>query len=341
MQIGAYRWESLPIFLAPMEDVTDTPFRQICIQFGADAVFTEFISVEGIIHQARKTLKKAQIFEQERPIAIQIFGSDADSMRKATRLLNELRPDWIDINFGCPAYKVVCQGAGAAILKDPDKMEYLTATVRENTSFPVTVKTRLGWDEKSIYIDQVALRLQRVGISALTVHLRTKAQGYKGQAQWHYLAHLKALPHLTIPIIGNGDIQTPQQAAQWIENYQPDGIMIGRAAIGYPWIFREIKTYLQTGKLLPPPTLEERLEVCEKHLRLSLAWKETPYQAVVEHRKYYSGYFKGLPHFKSWRMKLMQATTPDEVFFTLEEIRKTYDAYMALSATAAMERNPD
>lgn len=341
MKIGTCSWEGVPVFLAPMENVTDPPFRQICKQLGADAVFTEFISVEGLVHQARKTLKKAQIFEQERPIAIQIFGSDADSMKKATKIINDFEPDWIDINYGCPAYKVVCQGAGAAILKDPDKMERLTATVLENTSLPVTVKTRLGWDEKSILIDQVALRLQKVGISALTVHLRTKAQGYKGQAQWHYLPYLKTLPKLTIPLIGNGDIQNAQQAVQWIKKYQPDGIMIGRASIGYPWIFREIKTYLQTGKIAPPPTVEERLHVCEKHLRLSLAWKETPHQAVVEHRKYYSGYFKGLPHFKSWRMKLLQATTPDEVFFTLDEIRKTYDAYLALSATPAMERSSD
>ncbi|MCX8112521.1 MAG: tRNA dihydrouridine synthase DusB [Bacteroidia bacterium] len=303
-----------PLFLAPMEDVSDAAFRRLCREMGADAVVTEFISSEGLIRQIEKSWQKARIWDEERPVAIQIFGGDISSMREAARLIERVRPDWLDINYGCPVSKVVCKGAGAGILRDIDRMEHLTREIVQSTALPVTVKTRLGWDASSIRIMEVAHRLQAVGIAALTVHARTRADGYAGDARWEWIGRLKSDPNLHIPIIGNGDIDSPQRAWEFYHAYRPDGMMIGRAAIGYPWIFREIKHYFLTGQLLPPPSLEERIAMIDKHLSYALRLlPESPQKVVIELRKHYAGYFKGLPYAKKLRLSLMEARTPDEL----------------------------
>ncbi|MCX7764842.1 MAG: tRNA dihydrouridine synthase DusB [Bacteroidia bacterium] len=313
-----------PLFLAPMEDVTDAAFRRLCREMGADAVVTEFISSEGLIRQAEKSWQKARIWEEERPVGIQIFGGEIEPMREAARLIEKVQPDWLDINYGCPVSKVVCRGAGAGILRDIDRMEYLTREIVNATSLPVTVKTRLGWDASSIRIVEVAHRLQVVGIVALAVHARTRADGYAGEARWEWIGRLKSDPDLHIPIIGNGDIDSPQKAYHLYHTYKPDALMIGRAAIGYPWIFREIKHYFLTGELLPPPSLEERLQMIEKHLSYALRiLPEPPQKIVVELRKHYSGYFRGLPHGKKLRLSLMEARTPDELRRALDAIARS------------------
>jgi tRNA-dihydrouridine synthase B len=253
VQIGPVQLPPQPLLLAPMEDVSDPPFRAVCKQQGADLLYTEFISSEGLIRDAAKSLQKLDIYEQERPVGIQIFGAELESMREATAIVEKTQPDIIDINFGCPVKKVVCKGAGAAILREPEKMEALTREIVRSTALPVTVKTRLGWDQDSIRIVEVALRLQDAGIQALSIHARTRAQMYKGTADWSWIQRVKQHPDIEIPIFGNGDIDSPQKAQQYLQQYGPDGLMIGRAAIGYPWIFREIKHYLATGQLLPPP----------------------------------------------------------------------------------------
>lgn len=326
MRIGKVEWKGAvpPLFLAPMEDVTDAAFRRLCREMGADAVVTEFISSEGLIRQAEKSWQKARIWEEERPVAIQIFGGEIEPMREAARLIEKVQPDWLDINYGCPVSKVVCRGAGAGILRDIDRMEYLTREIVNATSLPVTVKTRLGWDASSIRIVEVAHRLQAVGIVALAVHARTRADGYAGEARWEWIGRLKSDPALHIPIIGNGDIDSPQKAYHLYHTYKPDALMIGRAAIGYPWIFREIKHYFLTGELLPPPSLEERLQMIEKHLSYALRiLPEPPQKIVVELRKHYSGYFRGLPHGKKLRLSLMEARTPDELRRALDAIAQS------------------
>ncbi|MCS6789861.1 MAG: tRNA dihydrouridine synthase DusB [Bacteroidia bacterium] len=326
MRIGKVEWTGgavPPLFLAPMENVSDAAFRRLCREMGADAVVTEFISSEALIREIEKSWKKAQIWDEERPVGIQIFGAEEAAMREAARRLEKVQPDWIDINYGCPVSKVVCKGAGAGILRDVDRMEYLTQKIVEHTTLPVTVKTRLGWDEKSIRIIEVAHRLQRVGIQALAVHARTRADGYKGSARWEWIGQLKADPAITIPIIGNGDIDSPQTAWHFYRTYRPDALMIGRAAIGYPWIFREIKYYFRTGEQLPPPSLEERLSMIEKHLRYALRLLlEPPTKIVIELRKHYSGYLRGISNAKLYRSWLMEPRTPDELLRTLDIIRK-------------------
>ena len=308
-----------PLLLAPMEDVSDPPFRYVCKQYGADLMYTEFISSEGLIRDAIKSRKKLDIFDYERPIGIQIFGGDEEAMALSAKIVDATNPDIVDINFGCPVKKVVCKGAGAGVLKDIDLMVRLTRAVVKSTHLPVTVKTRLGWDESSINIMEVAERLQDVGIKALTIHGRTRAQMYKGSADWTYIAKVKNNPRIHIPIFGNGDIDSPEKALEYRNRYGIDGIMIGRAAIGYPWIFNEVKHYFKTGEHLPKPTITNRVEVCKTHLLKSVEWKGTKL-GLLEMRQHYTNYFKGIPNFKETRTKLVTLNTLEEILEVLENI---------------------
>ncbi|MDB5115973.1 MAG: tRNA-U20-dihydrouridine synthase [Mucilaginibacter sp.] len=308
-----------PLVLAPMEDVSDPPFRYVCKQHGADMMYTEFISSEGLIRDAAKSRKKLDIFEYERPIGIQIFGSDIEHMREASEISSQAGPDLIDINYGCPVKNVACRGAGASLLQDIDKMVAMTKAVVEATHLPVTVKTRLGWDDNTKNVQEVAMRLQDVGIKALTIHGRTRAQMYKGSADWSLIREIKRNPLINIPIFGNGDIDSPEKAAAWRMEYGVDGMMIGRAAIGYPWIFREIKHYFKTGEHLEKPTFAERIDACRTHLIKSIEWKG-PKTGVFEMRRHYSNYFKGIENFKEYRMKLVTAGTLEELEDILHEI---------------------
>lgn len=324
--INKIQLPDFPLLLAPMEDVSDPPFRAVCKDNGADLMYTEFISSEGLIRNALKSRQKLDIFEEERPVGIQIFGGDEEAMALSAAIVETVNPDLLDINFGCPVKKVVTKGAGAGVLKDIDLMVSLTSAVVKSTQLPVTVKTRLGWDEQSKNIVEVAERLQDVGIKALAIHGRTRSQMYKGQADWSLIAEVKNNPRIHIPIFGNGDIDSPQKAAEYKNRYGVDGIMIGRAAIGYPWIFREIKHYLQTGTLMAPPTLEERIAVCKKHLRKSLEWKG-PMVGIFEMRRHYANYLKGLPNIKEFRGKLVTLMTEAEILGVLDEVYQTYQGY--------------
>jgi nifR3 family TIM-barrel protein len=312
-----------PLLLAPMEDVSDPPFRYVCKQAGADLMYTEFISSEGLIRDAIKSRQKLDIFDYERPIGIQIFGGDEEAMALSAKIVDATGPDLLDINYGCPVSKVVCKGAGAGVLKDVDLMVRLTDAVVKSTNLPVTVKTRLGWDENSKNIMEVAERLQDVGIKALSIHGRTRSQMYKGEADWTLIAAVKNNPRIKIPIFGNGDIDSPEKALDYKNRYGVDGVMIGRAAIGYPWIFREVKHFLKTGKHLPPPTFEERLNICRTHFEKSVSWKGDKV-GVFEMRRHYAQYFRGLPDFKPWRSQLVNAGTPTEVYDLLDQIREAY-----------------
>jgi len=288
-------------------------------------MFTEFISSEGLIRNAIKSRHKLDIFEYERPIGIQIFGGDEEAMGLAAEIVDATNPDLVDINFGCPVKKVVCKGAGAAVLKDVDMMVRLTRAVVRNTSKPVTVKTRLGWDDASKNILEVAERLQDEGIAALSIHGRTRAQLYKGEADWTLIAEVKNNPRMHIPVFGNGDIDSPAKAAEYKNRYGVDGMMIGRAAIGYPWIFREVKHFLQTGTLLPPPDFSERITACRTHFEKSVAWKGAKV-GVIEMRRHYASYFKGIPDFKEMRNKLVMANNPEEVYGLLNSLEIRFAA---------------
>ncbi len=312
-----------PLLLAPMEDVSDPPFRAVCKQHGADLMFTEFISSEGLIRDAIKSRQKLDIFEEERPVGIQIFGGDEEAMAMAASIVDTTNPDLVDINFGCPVKKVVCKGAGAAVLKDIDLMVRLTKAVIKSTSLPVTVKTRLGWDDSSKNIEEVALRLQDIGVQALSIHGRTRVQMYKGEADWTLIAKVKENSRIQIPIFGNGDIDSPQKALEYKNRYGVDGIMIGRAAIGYPWIFREIKHYVATGEILSPPTLDERLDACRTHLHGSVQWKGEKL-GLLEMRRHYANYLKGLPNIKEFRTRLVTALETAELEHIFNDIRKYY-----------------
>jgi len=312
-----------PLLLAPMEDVSDPPFRALCKEQGCDMMYTEFISVEGLIRDADKSVQKLDIYEYERPIGIQIFGAEEDSMRRAAEIVEEANPEVLDINFGCPVKKVVCKMAGAGILQDIPKMVELTKIIVESTTLPVTVKTRLGWDDQSIHIEEVAERLQDVGIKALSVHGRTRKQMYKGEADWSRIGNIKNNPRIHIPIFGNGDIDTPQKAVDYKDKYGVDGIMIGRASIGYPWIFREIKHYVATGEILAPPTIEERVEAARKHLKHSIEWKGERL-GVVEMRRHYTNYFRGFRNIKPYRARLVTTFEPEGVYAILDEIEAVY-----------------
>ncbi|MEN8225064.1 MAG: tRNA dihydrouridine synthase DusB [Bacteroidota bacterium] len=323
LRIGDIKFSQYPLMLAPLEDITDLPFRLLCKRQGADLMYTEFISSEGLIRDARKSVVKLELEEAERPIGIQIFGHDIDSMIRATEIAEQAGPDLIDLNFGCPVRKVVSKGAGAAMLQDIPKMIEITKAVVNTTRLPVTVKTRLGWDEKSKNIVEVAEQLQDTGIAALSIHGRTRAQLYGGKADWTLIGEVKNNPRISIPVIGNGDITGPEVALEMINKYGVDGIMIGRAAIGYPWIFREIKSFLETGIILPPPDVGERVEVCTEHLLHSVKYKGER-RGMFEMRKHYSNYFKGFHNFKPFKVKLMQTEEVDGVMEVLEEIREYY-----------------
>jgi len=319
ISIGAHKIGEFPLLLAPMEDVSDPPFRAVCKENGADLMYTEFISAEGLIRNAFKSRQKLDIYDYERPIGIQIFGEKIDSMREAAAIAEEAEPELVDINYGCPVKKVAGRGAGAGILLDLPKMQKMTEEIVKQVSLPVTVKTRLGWDDNTIKIVEVAKRLQGVGIQALTIHGRTRQQMYKGESDWSYIAEVKNHPDIHIPIFGNGDIDSPEKAVAFKEKYGVDGIMIGRAAIGNPWIFNEIKHFVATGKYLAPPTMEEIIATVKKHLQFSIEWKGDK-TGVYEMRRHYSNYFKGLENFKPYRKLLVELEEHQALFDLLDEI---------------------
>lgn len=323
VRIGDIELGAFPLLLAPMEDVSDPPFRAVCKEGGADLMYTEFISSEGLIRDAAKSKQKLDIFEYERPIGIQLFGGNVESMREAAEIASAANPDLIDINYGCPVKAVACKGAGAALLQDIPKMVRMTEEVVKATSLPVTVKTRLGWDDSTKNIVEVAERLQDIGIQALTVHGRTRIQMYKGAADWTLIGKIKENPRMHIPIFGNGDIDSPQKALEYKDRYGVDGIMIGRAAIGAPWIFREIKHYLKTGLQLPHPDMIDRVNTARKHLDFSIRWKGDKL-GIFEMRRHYTNYFKGTPDFKPFRTRLVEAPTYDDVVQILDEIIDAY-----------------
>ncbi|MBP9134774.1 MAG: tRNA dihydrouridine synthase DusB [Saprospiraceae bacterium] len=326
VKIGDVELGEFPLLLAPMEDVSDPPFRALCKKQGCDMLYTEFISVEGLIRNADKSIQKLDISDEERPVGIQIFGSDRDSMVQAAEIIERTKPEVLDINYGCPVKKVVCKMAGAGILQDIDRMVSLTKAVVDATSLPVTVKTRLGWDEDSKNITTVAERLQDIGIKALSIHGRTRKQMYTGEADWSLIAKVKENPRIHIPIFGNGDIDSPQKAKLYKERYGVDGIMIGRASIGNPWIFREVKQFLLDGTLLPPPTLEDRIDAVLTHLQRSIQWKGLRL-GICEMRRHYTNYFRGYREVKQFRSRLVQAESFDEVVEITESMREFYTGH--------------
>src|SRR6476620_1859302 len=326
MNIENIKLPDFPLLLAPMEDVSDPPFRAVCKRNGADLMYTEFISSEGLIRDAIKSRQKLDIFEEERPVGIQIFGGDEEAMALSAKIVDAVNPDLLDINFGCPVKKVVSKGAGAAVLKDIDLMVRLTKAVVNSTSLPVTVKTRLGWDDATINIGEVAERLQDAGIKALAIHGRTRCQLYKGSADWTHIAKVKENPRIQIPIFGNGDIDSPEKAKACRDMYGVDGIMIGRAAIGYPWIFNEVKHFFATGQHPAPPDIRQRVEVIRRHLHRSVEWKGLK-AGVNEMRRHYANYLRGLPNIKEFRMKLVTISEVEEIDDVLEQITNSYDGY--------------
>ena len=326
IKIGNISLPDFPLLLAPMEDVSDPPFRAVCKDNGANLMYTEFISSEGLIRNAIKSRQKLDIFDYERPVGIQIFGGDEESLSLAAKIVDATNPDLLDINFGCPVKKVALRGAGAGVLKDVDLMVRLTSAVVRSTSLPVTVKTRLGWDDHTKNIEEVAERLQDVGIKALAIHGRTRTQMYKGEADWTLIGRLKNNSRIHIPVFGNGDIDSPEKASEYKNRYGVDGIMIGRAAIGYPWIFNEIKHFIATGEHLRPPTIEDRIDVCRKHLHKSVEWKN-PIVGINEMRRHYANYLKGLPNIKEYRNRLVTLKTAEEIDEVLDEIVTTYRSF--------------
>ena len=323
IKIGNIELPEFPLLLAPMEDVSDPPYRRLCKLHGADMMYSEFISSEGLIRDAMKSKQKLDIFDYERPVGIQIFGGDEEAMSLSAKIVETVNPDIVDINFGCPVKKVVCKGAGAGVLKDIELMVRLTKAVVNSTSLPVTVKTRLGWDTPSINIMDVAERLQDCGIKALTIHARTRAQMYKGEADWDYISEVKQNPNIEIPIFGNGDINSPEKALEYKNKYACDGIMIGRAAIGYPWIFNEIKHFFKTGEKLAEPTIEQRLEAVQQHAIWSADWKGEKL-GMIEMRQHYSNYFRGIPHFKEHRRKFLEVISLTEMQDLIGETQEFY-----------------
>ena len=330
IKIGNIELPEHPLLLAPMEDVSDPPFRRLCKMHGADMMYSEFISSEGLIRDAMKSKMKLDIFDYERPVGIQIFGGDEEAMMLSAKIVETVQPDLVDINFGCPVKKVVSKGAGAGVLKDVDLMVRLTKAVIKGTNLPVTVKTRLGWDDDSINIDEVAERLQDIGVQALTIHARTRAQMYKGHSDWTHIERIKNNPRIHIPVFGNGDIDSPQKAKEYKERFGLDGMMIGRAAIGYPWIFNEIKHYLNTGEILAPPTMKDRLEAAKNHLIWSMEWKGERL-GIVEMRRHYTNYFKGIHGFKTHRQRLVTEDDPAQLLKIFDEIEDFYKDYVVES----------
>ena len=323
LKIGNIELPEFPLLLAPMEDVSDPPFRALCKEQGADVVYTEFISSEGLIRNAAKSTKKLDIYTKERPVGIQIFGSNLESMLGAIDIVERTNPDIIDINYGCPVKKVVCKGAGAGILKDIPLMVSLTKEIVERTNLPVTVKTRLGWDEKTIKIVEVAERLQDVGIKAISIHGRTRAQMYKGFADWTKIAEIKNNPRMHIPVFGNGDVNTPEKAKEMRDEYGLDGAMIGRASIGNPWFFDQVKHYLKTGEKKQEPTIAERAEMAIRHLKMAVEWKGE-ILGVLETRRHYGNYFKGIPNFKDTKSRILNEKNPETIIKELEGVKKNF-----------------
>ena len=336
VKIGNLSLPEFPLLLAPMEDVSDPPFRAVCKDNGADLMYTEFISSEGLIRDAIKSRKKLDIFDYERPVGIQIFGGDEESLSLAAKIVEVTNPDLLDINFGCPVKKVACKGAGAGVLKDLPLMVRLTAAVVRSTSLPVTVKTRLGWDDATKNIEEVAERLQDVGIKALAIHGRTRTQMYKGSADWTLIGKIRNNPRIHIPIFGNGDIDSPEKALEYKNRYGIDGIMIGRAAIGHPWVFNEIKHFLKTGEHLPSPDIEQRIEVCRKHLRRSYEWKG-PVVGILEMRRHYANYLKGLPNIKEYRAKLVTLKEMEAIEEVLSDIIVQYQGFEFQKSVIVLE----
>ena len=324
-KIGNIDLGEFPLLLAPMEDVSDPPFRALCKENGADVVYTEFISSEGLIRNAAKSTMKLDIYEKERPVGIQIFGANLDSMLQSVDIVEKTKPDIIDINFGCPVKKVVCKGAGAGILKDIDKMEMLTREMAKRTNLPLTVKTRLGWDEKSIKIVEVAERIQDAGAQAITIHGRTRAQMYKGSADWKFISDVKNNPRMKIPVFGNGDVNTPEKAVEMRDKFGLDGAMIGRASIGNPWFFNQVKHFFKTGQHLPQPTLFERINMAEEHLKMAIKWKGEKL-GVLETRRHYSNYFKGIPDFKKYKTTMVTSDFSEDVFSLFTELKEKFQA---------------
>ena len=323
MNIGNIELNSFPLLLAPMEDVSDPPFRALCKEGGADVVYTEFISSEGLIRDAVKSVQKLDIYEKERPVGIQIFGANLDSMLRAVEIVEATNPDIIDINFGCPVKKVVCKGAGAGILKDIPMMVKLTEAMAKRTNIPLTVKTRLGWDHNSIKIVEVAERLQDVGCAAISIHGRTRAQMYKGDADWSYISKVKNNPRMYIPVFGNGDVNTPERAMEMRDNYGLDGAMIGRASIGNPWFFNQVKHFMETGIHLPSPSIEQRVSVARRHLEMSVAWKGE-ILGVLETRRHYTNYFRGYKNFKPYRTRMVTSNHSEEIYDILNEVLEKF-----------------
>ncbi len=323
VKIGSIELGEFPLLLAPMEDVSDPPFRALCKEGGADVVYTEFISSEGLIRDAAKSVQKLDIYEKERPVGIQIFGANLDSMMRAVEIVEATQPDIIDINFGCPVKKVVCKGAGAGILKDIPLMVKLTEAMVKRTQLPITVKTRLGWDHESIKIVEVAERLQDVGCAALSIHGRTRAQMYKGEADWRPIAEVKNNPRMHIPIFGNGDVNTPERAVEMKDQYGLDGAMIGRASIGNPWFFNQVKYFMKTGTYLSEPSVADRVSVARRHLEMAVDWKGEVL-GVLETRRHYTNYFKGLENFKPYRTRMITSNRSEEVFQVLDEVLEAY-----------------
>ncbi len=328
MNIGDTYLGNRPLFLAPMEDITDPSFRSICKQYGADMVYTEFVSSDGLVREGLKSVRKLDINDNERPIGIQIYGHIIESMVEAARIAESAGPELIDINFGCPVKKIANRGAGSGMMKNVPLMVEMTDAIVKAVSLPVTVKTRLGWDEENKNIPEITERLQDVGIAAITIHGRTRSQMYKGEADWTLIGEVKNNPKITIPVIGNGDIDCPERALYAFNHYGVDGIMIGRASVGRPWIFRDIRHYLETGEILPEPGLDEKVDLAILHLEKSLEYKEGN-RAIYEMRRHLSNYFKGLPHFKETRLKLLTTLDPEEIFSLLEYIRKNWSSYTA------------
>jgi nifR3 family TIM-barrel protein len=328
-KIGNIILPDYPLLLAPMEDVSDPPFRRLCKMHGADLMYSEFISSEGLIRNAMKSRMKLDIFDYERPVGIQIFGGDEEAMALSAKIVETVQPDLVDINFGCPVKKVVCKGAGAGVLKDIDLMVRLTKAVIKSTHLPVTVKTRLGWDESSINIDEVAERLQDIGVQALTVHARTRAQMYKGHSDWTHIARIKNNPRISMPIFGNGDIDSPEKALEYKNKFGLDGMMIGRAAIGYPWVFNEIKHFFKTGEKLAAPSVADRVEAAQNHLIWSMEWKGERV-GIVEMRRHYTNYFKGIQDFKPYKQLLVTSDGHNELFDVFNQIKEVYANYEQL-----------
>ena len=324
VKIGDISLGDFPLLLAPMEDVSDPPFRALCKEQGADVVYTEFISSEGLIRDAAKSVMKLDIYEKERPVGIQIFGANLDSMLQAVDIVERTNPDIIDINFGCPVKKVVCKGAGAGILKDIPLMVSLTEAMVKRTKLPITVKTRLGWDHNSIHIVEVAERLQDVGVKAISIHGRTRAQMYKGEADWRPIAEVKNNPRMHIPVFGNGDVDSPEQAQRMRDDYGLDGAMIGRASIGNPWFFKQVKHFFETGNHLPEPTIKDRTEMARRHLKMAIEWKGEKL-GVFETRRHYTNYFKGIPHFKEYRQRMVTSDDSVDVFAVFDEVETNFE----------------